>query len=722
METTYKTAYGDTLGAIAKKNKTDVATLAKLNNISDPNKLGTGVVLKIPGVNTASTTAISYTSASPVNSNVLASGGKNVTVPPPVNNTSAQNNLAITGNKVVNTPAPAPYVPPAPVVQAPAPITSMSQVTDAKTAAQYLGSLIGIQGTKGDYTASAQKEVDLAGKTQALTDLNSKALTTKKSYEDQIKKMRENSDGKLTGALDAEISDLTRKANEDLANIGIQQQVAQGNLTAAQTIIKDKVDAKFEPIDNQISSLEKLYTLYQNDMSESDQVEAQLKIDELKTKRDQNSTAYAKALETAVQNGAPDSVLKAIDTAASNPNASASSIYAAAGQYAVQPSDSKYQLQQDARGGFVVFDPATGMVTPIGSTTGDTSGINEDAVSLASIYASTGTPPSPTELKFAGTTLSAVQDIAKSLPKVDGALVDRNTGLKPTSLSAAQEEGITSLSEIVRMTLPRLEEIYPKLITGGALNPFTTQNRQEYNTFKDEFLSKLLVARSGAAVTEQEFARYKALLPDGLDQLTGAGKKKLASLASSMKTTLDNKLDTNQMGIVGYTKVKLTGDPENKDYVVGATIELNGQRARVNVDGSLTELDTGNFNSAGNASVSKVSIPQTSRLAYVNNNPGNLRFAGQTGAVKGEGGFAKFPSPAAGLTALVNQIKLDASRGLSLSSFINKYAPPSENDTSGYLQQVASMLGVSPNTAIKDVDINKLTAAIARKESSTIIG
>lgn len=122
--------------------------------------------------------------------------------------------------------------------------------------------------------------------------------------------------------------------------------------------------------------------------------------------------------------------------------------------------------------------------------------------------------------------------------------------------------------------------------------------------------------------------------------------------------------------------------------------------------------------SVGNTSAS---IPQTSRLAFVNNNPGNLRFAGQSGAVQGEGGFAKFSSPAEGVKALENQIRLDASRGLTLAQFISKYAPPSENDTARYIQDVIHMTGTSPTTLVSNIDIKKLTKAIAQKESGTQI-
>jgi len=124
------------------------------------------------------------------------------------------------------------------------------------------------------------------------------------------------------------------------------------------------------------------------------------------------------------------------------------------------------------------------------------------------------------------------------------------------------------------------------------------------------------------------------------------------------------------------------------------------------------------FSSVGNTSAS---IKLGSPLAIANNNPGNLRFVGQAGAVQGKGGFAKFATPQAGVAALNNQISLDASRGHTLASFINKYAPSSENNTSLYLQQAIKSLGVSPNTKLSSINRTKLLAFIARKESSSTI-
>lgn len=124
------------------------------------------------------------------------------------------------------------------------------------------------------------------------------------------------------------------------------------------------------------------------------------------------------------------------------------------------------------------------------------------------------------------------------------------------------------------------------------------------------------------------------------------------------------------------------------------------------------------FNTVGNTTAS-IQIPQSSRLAYVNNNPGNLKYVGQAGAHAGESGFAKFPSPEAGFHALTKQVQLDQSRGLTLESFIHKYAPPIENDTKQYIAQATKALGVPSDTPINKLSPVALAKFIAMKESST---
>lgn len=98
-------------------------------------------------------------------------------------------------------------------------------------------------------------------------------------------------------------------------------------------------------------------------------------------------------------------------------------------------------------------------------------------------------------------------------------------------------------------------------------------------------------------------------------------------------------------------------------------------------------------------------------VAYSNNNPGNLVYAGQAGASPGLDGFAKFASYDQGLAALKNQITLDATRGTDINGnpttttaeLLNSWAPPSENDTASYIASVAAQTGFDPNAPLSSL-------------------
>ena len=105
-------------------------------------------------------------------------------------------------------------------------------------------------------------------------------------------------------------------------------------------------------------------------------------------------------------------------------------------------------------------------------------------------------------------------------------------------------------------------------------------------------------------------------------------------------------------------------------------------------------------------------------ISIRNNNPGNLRYAGQPGAVKDPSGFARFENPAAGMAAMTKQIELDTQkRGMNLTGFINKYAPRQDNnDTDAYINNMATALGIDPNQRIPADKIPMLQRAMIRQE------
>ena len=88
-----------------------------------------------------------------------------------------------------------------------------------------------------------------------------------------------------------------------------------------------------------------------------------------------------------------------------------------------------------------------------------------------------------------------------------------------------------------------------------------------------------------------------------------------------------------------------------------------------------------------------------------NNNPGNLNFAHQPGAVLEPGPnarFARFPTAEAGLAALRDQLCRYITRDSidTVAGIISKWAPPTENDTAAYIRGVAHSLGIEPNTRL----------------------
>lgn len=108
-----------------------------------------------------------------------------------------------------------------------------------------------------------------------------------------------------------------------------------------------------------------------------------------------------------------------------------------------------------------------------------------------------------------------------------------------------------------------------------------------------------------------------------------------------------------------------------------------------------------------------------------NNNPGNIesgRFAATVQGFQGsDGRFAQYATPEQGIQAADKLLTSYAGRGLNtVNGIVNRWAPPSENNTGAYAASVARELGVDPN---QPLDMNnwevrqKLIAAKIRVEN-----
>jgi hypothetical protein len=114
---------------------------------------------------------------------------------------------------------------------------------------------------------------------------------------------------------------------------------------------------------------------------------------------------------------------------------------------------------------------------------------------------------------------------------------------------------------------------------------------------------------------------------------------------------------------------------------------------------------------------------QKQNPAQRNNNPGNLVFVGQEGAVEGDlksdGVYwAKFPDQESGFQALINDTnaKIASNQGITLKQFIEKRSPRSENDLEKLVKNIATALGVKDTAKVVDIPEQSLARTIAQFE------
>lgn len=103
-----------------------------------------------------------------------------------------------------------------------------------------------------------------------------------------------------------------------------------------------------------------------------------------------------------------------------------------------------------------------------------------------------------------------------------------------------------------------------------------------------------------------------------------------------------------------------------------------------------------------------------------NNNPGNIKkgIAWQ-GAVGDDGTFTIFADTSWGLRAMAKDLDNKIGEGVNtISLIINKYAPPSENDTASYIADVATDSGIDASEVLgTDQDtIHSLIRALINHE------
>lgn len=185
--------------------------------------------------------------------------------------TTAQNNLKSSVNLYSASPT---------ELTTPTPTPTTSVKSERDTTLSRIKELVGMQGSKATDTTKAQEEVQLAQKREALNKANTAQLRLDQAYEKEIEEIQKNSQGSLDIGVKQRLGDAERAYLDKKADIAIDRLASQGDVETALKIVEDKINAKYEPIDNEIKNLQTYLQIYGNDMTESEKLQVQSQIQE----------------------------------------------------------------------------------------------------------------------------------------------------------------------------------------------------------------------------------------------------------------------------------------------------------------------------------------------------------------------------------------------------------------------------------------------------------
>lgn len=202
---------------------------------------------------------------------------------------------------------------------------------------------------------------------EGLTDKNKLRLKTQnemtaldKKYRDEITDIGKNLQGKLENGVSIEKNIATDRYNNNRANLTIVYNSQLGDYQAALDTVNLKVNALKDSNSQSIQAYQLLANAVNNDLTESQKIQVQANIKDRQDKATMIQGAYASALDLAVKNHAPASVLSAIDAASKAPNATAASIYSALGSYGATGDSAKAPTIQKINGVDMQWNPSTG--------------------------------------------------------------------------------------------------------------------------------------------------------------------------------------------------------------------------------------------------------------------------------------------------------------------------------------------------------------------------
>ena len=385
-------------------------------------------------------------------------------------------------------------------------------------------------------TLAQQTAAGIPANQAELDDVTNQIATTSTNYDNQIANAQ-TAGGEGTTAATANVNNLTRQKNNDLAILDIRKSVLTDNISRMNQTIDLKVKADTEANQNQIDGLK---TYIQN-IDADPQLKAQMtaQANAQQAKLDEIKTTSAEVLKNAANNKAPASVLDAIGKATQDPNATAASITAAAGRYAVDPKVSSDIALAQSTIAKNLSDIAANSMSP------------EDVSTFVKSLNVYNGVPFVTTADMTGYTKQQQEAINKAVTNQGGKVLNTKDADAISTIQTAQAD-MSSFNDFIMTSgsggtaiLPKNWLGQPQQLADVTINKFLQVNNQlgAYNTWKLTVIPVLTalkgVGSGGSGGSSRLFGTISNLLPDDTDTV-GTAQSKI----NNINTLLSNSANT----------------------------------------------------------------------------------------------------------------------------------------------------------------------------------
>lgn len=471
----------------------------------------------------------------------------------------------------------------------PEPVQTPQQETQG-----YLKGLIKkISGTSEEINQINQDE-QVAEKKAKAKALSTELDTMDKAFRDEVKMIRENAGGLTASGVQGQVAQAQDRYQNNRANAALSYKIAADDYNGAAEIANSKIQALKDENAQGLQAYQLLVDSINNDLTESQKLEAQFQIDKKKGEAKTLEDAYALALTAGTENKASAAYFQAIDEAKRTGNPTA--ISQVVGDYGFKTLD---QQENEARIESINADirkknsEARGFEIPeVSSNAAQYQGalkviLGSDKFTKeqkAAIINAVNTGEDPFAVvknqakNIMGSTLAKELDNAETsksqLQSIDSLLTQYYANGGKTGIFTGNFE--KTLNKLGEVNKPELVEIATELAIA----------MQEYR-----------LAVTGTAASIQEDAKIESIFP-GINSSEGLNKAKLAGLLKSFDQRIDSKY-TNVLGNTystlknlngaqlsgASTGVKTVKAPNGNTYNVGEVYQ-DGTGARWTVDAS----------------------------------------------------------------------------------------------------------------------------------------